>query len=133
MTPIDTIQCTNPGHCKNHPVVQVSDVPIIADTVATIEVDSAVVDIVAPIVNKVVHTSIDTIRPADVSLISESTYSPVIIHEVRNKPEIEQPMNFDLLINSILFSFMLALSAKYVLTCGPSWASLFRELKQEMS
>jgi hypothetical protein len=133
MTPIDTIQCTNPGHCKNHPIVQVSDVPIIADTVATIKVHSAAVDIVAPIVNKVVHTSIDTIRPADVSLISESTYSPVIIHEVRNKPEIEQPMNFDLLINSILFSFMLALSAKYVLTCGPSWASLFRELKQEFS
>jgi hypothetical protein len=133
MTPIDTIQCTNPGHCKNHPVVQVSDVPIIADTVATIEVDSAAVDIVAPIVNKVVHTSIDTIRPADVSLISESTYSPVIIHQVRNQPEIEQPMNFDLLINSLLFSFMLVLSAKYVLTCGPSWASLFRELKQELS
>ena len=133
MTPIDTIQCTNPGHCKNHPVVQVSDVPIIADTVATIEVDSAAVDIVAPIVNKVVHISIDTIRPADVSLISESTYSPVIIHEVRNQPEIEQPMNFDLLINSILFSFMLGLSAKYVLTCGPSWATLFRELKQELS
>jgi hypothetical protein len=133
MTPIDTIQCTNPGHCKNHPIVQVSDVPIIADTVATIKVHSAAVDIVAPIVNKVVHTSIDTIRPADVSLISESTYSPVIIHQVRNKPEIEQPMNFDLLINSILFSFMLALSVKYVLTCGPSWASLFRELKQEFS
>jgi hypothetical protein len=133
MTPIDTIQCTNPGHCKNHPVVQVSDLPIIADTVATIEMDSVAVDIVAPIVNKVVHKSIDTIRPADVSLISESTYSPVIIHQVRNQPEIEQPMNFDLLINSILFSFMLALSAKYVLTCGPSWASLFKELKQEFS
>ena len=107
--------------------------PIIADTVAAIEADSVAVDIVAPIVNKVIHTSIDTIRPADVSLISESTYSPVIIHQVRNQPEIEQPMNFDLLINSLLFSFMLVLSVKYVLTCGPSWASLFRELKQELS
>ena len=133
MTPIDTIQCTNPGHCKNHPVVKIIEAPAIADTVATIKVDSAAVDIVKPIVNKVVHTSIDTIRPADVSLLSESTYSPVIIHQVRNQKEIEQPMNYDLLTNAILFSFMLGLSAKYVLTCGPSWATLFRELKQELS
>lgn len=133
MTPIDTIQCTNPGHCKNHPVAKIIEAPAIADTVATIKVDSAAVDIVAPIVNKVVHTSIDTIRPADVSLLSESTYSPVIIHEVRKHREIEQPMNYDILTNAILFSFMLGLSAKYVLTCGPSWATLFRELKQELS
>jgi hypothetical protein len=133
MTPSDTIHCTNPGHCKNHPVVQVIDMPIIADTVAAIEANTVAVDIVSPIVNKVIHKSIDTIRPADVSLISEYTYSPVIIHQVRNQPEIKQPMNFDLLINSLLFSFMLVLSAKYVLTCGPCWASLFRELKQELS
>jgi hypothetical protein len=133
MIPTDTIQCTNPGHCKNHPVVQVIEMPIIADSVSVVKEKMEIVDIVNPVVNKVIHTSIDTIRPDDVSLISESTYSPVIIHQVRNQPEIEQPMNFDLLINSLLFSFMLVLSAKYVLTCGPSWASLFRELKQELS
>ena len=113
--------------------MQVIEMPIIADTVAAIEANTVAVDIVSPIVNKVIHKSIDTIRPADVSLISEYTYSPVIIHQVRNQPEIKQPMNFDLLINSLLFSFMLVLSAKYVLTCGPCWASLFRELKQELS
>ena len=107
--------------------------PIIADSVSVVKEKMEIVDIVNPVVNKVVNTPIDTIRPADVSLISKSTYSPVIIHQVRNQPEIKQPMNFDLLINSLLFSFMLVLSAKYVLTCGPCWASLFRELKQELS
>ncbi len=133
MTPSDTIHCTNPGHCKNHPLPPIADMPIIADSVNVVKEKMEIVDIVNPVVNKVVNTPIDTIRPADVSLISKSTYSPVIIHQVRNQPEIKQPMNFDLLINSLLFSFMLVLSVKYVLTCGPSWASLFRELRQELS
>lgn len=133
MTPIDTLQCTNPGHCKNHPVIKPIDVPVITDTVGTIDVDTTAVNIAPPIVNKLIHTSIDTIRPADVSLIKHSTYSPVIIHEVRKQPEMKEPMQYDVLINAVLFTFMVGLSAKYLLTCGPSWASLFKELKQELS
>ncbi len=69
----------------------------------------------------------------DVSLLSESTYHTFKIHEVRNQPDIEQPMNIDLLCNSLTFTFMLAVAAKYAVTCAPSWVQLFNELKQELS
>ena len=134
MIPTDTIQCNNPGHCLNHPVKPIVEVvptvmhqdPIAADTLPIDVAD------VLPI-KKIIDLPADSIQPVDVSLLSESTYHTIKIHQVRNQPEIEQPMNIDLLCNSLTFTFMLAVAAKYAITCAPSWAQLFNELKQELS
>jgi hypothetical protein len=84
-------------------------------------------------IKKIIHYSADSIQPVDVSLLSESTYHTFKIHEVRNQPEIEEPMNIDLLCNSVVFTFMLALTAKYAIASAPSWINMFMELKQELS
>jgi hypothetical protein len=83
------------------------------------------------VVNKM--QAIDTIKPCNVSLLTEQTYTPVIIHEVRKAPEMEQPMQYDLLINAALFTFMLGLTAKYVLTCSGAWVNLFNDLRKEIA
>jgi hypothetical protein len=100
--------------------------------VDTAHIDTVPMVDVAP-VKKIIHYASDSIQPVDVSLLSESTYHTIKIHQVRNQPEIEEPMNIDLLCNSLTFAFMLAVAAKYAITCGPSWASLFNELRQELS
>lgn len=133
MTPIDTIYCTSPGNCPNHPNrPNTKAVPKVVAKVDTAHIDTLPMVDVAP-VKKIIHYASDSIKPVDVSLLSESTYHTIKIHEVRKQPEIEEPMNIDLLCNSITFAFMLAVAAKYAITCGPSWASLFNELKQELS
>ncbi len=133
MIPIDTIYCASPGHCPNHP--NRPNTKIVAKVVA--KVDTAHIDTVPMVdvapVKKIIHYASDSIQPVDVSLLSESTYHTIKIHQVRNQPEIEEPMNIDLLCNSLTFAFMLAVAAKYAITCGPSWASLFNELRQELS
>ena len=134
MTPTDTIQCNNPGHCPNHPVkpiVEVVPTVIHQDTIAADTLPIEVAEVMP--VKKIFHMPADSIQPVDVSLLSESTYHTFEIHEVRNQPDIEQPMNIDLLCNSITFTFMLAVAAKYAVTCAPSWVQLFHELKQELS
>ena len=134
MTPTDTIQCNNPGHCKNHPVIPVVEVVPQVVHKDTIAADTLPIEVaeVAP-VKKIINLSADSIQPVDVSLLSESTYHTIKIHEVRNQPDIEEPMNIDLLCNSIVFTFMLALTAKYAIASAGSWVSLFNELKQELS
>jgi hypothetical protein len=134
MTPTDTIQCNNPGHCPNHPVrpvVEVVPTVIHQDTIAADTLPIEVAEVMP--VKKIINYSADSIQPVDVSLLSESTYHTFKIHEVRNQPDIEQPMNIDLLCNSLTFTFMLAVAAKYAVTCAPSWVQLFNELKQELS
>lgn len=134
MIPTDTIQCNNPGHCLNHPVKPIVEVVPTVLHQDTIAADTLTIDVsdVLPI-KKIIDLPADSIQPVDVSLLSESTYHTIKIHQVRNQPEIEQPMNIDLLCNSITFTFMLAVAAKYAITCAPSWAQLFNELKQELS
>lgn len=134
MIPIDTIYCASPGHCPNHP--NRPNTKIVAKVIHqdTIAADTLPIEVakVMP-VKKIIHYASDSIQPVDVSLLSQSTYHTIKIHEVRKQPEIEEPMNIDLLCNSITFAFMLAVAAKYAITCGPSWASLFNELRQELS
>ena len=134
MIPTDTIQCNNPGHCLNHPVKPIVEVVPTVMHQDTIAADTLPIDVadVLPI-KKIIDLPADSIQPVDVSLLSESTYHTIKIHQVRNQPEIEQPMNIDLLCNSLTFTFMLAVAAKYAITCAPSWAQLFKELKQELS
>lgn len=134
MIPTDTIQCNNPGHCLNHPVKPIVEVVPTVLHQDTIAADTLTIDVadVLPI-KKIIDLPADSIQPVDVSLLSESTYHTIKIHQVRNQPEIEQPMNIDLLCNSLTFTFMLAVAAKYAITCAPSWAQLFNELKQELS
>ena len=134
MIPTDTIQCNNPGHCPNHPVrliVEVVPTVIHQDTIAADTLPIEMAEVMP--VKKIFHMPADSIQPVDVSLLSESTYHTFEIHEVRNQPDIEQPMNIDLLCNSLVFTFMLALTAKYAIASAPSWANLFNELKQELS
>jgi len=134
MIPNDTIHCKNPGHCPNHPVVKVAaQVPmeLYQDTIATDTIPIIVAEIVP--LKKIIHLAADSIQPVDVSLLSESTYHIPKINQVRIEPDIEQPMNIDLLCNSLVFTFMLALTAKYAIASAPSWANLFNELKQELS
>lgn len=134
MIPTDTIQCNNPGHCLNHPVkpiVEVVPTVLHQDTIAADTLPIDVADVLP--IKKIINLPADSIQPVDVSLLSESTYHTIKIHQVRNQPEIEQPMNIDLLCNSLTFTFMLAVAAKYAITCAPSWGQLFHELKQELS
>lgn len=134
MAPNDTIKCNNPGHCKNHPIVQIVE-PVHTlvnnDTTSSDTLPIEVTEIKA--IKKIIHYSADSIQPVDVSLLSESTYHTFKIHEVRNQPEIEEPMNIDLLCNSVVLTFMLALTAKYAIASTPSWINMFMELKQELS
>ena len=101
------------------------------DTIAT-EVLPIEVAEIKPI-KKIIHLAADSIQPVDVSLLSESTYHIPKIHQVRIQPDIEQPMNIDILCNSLVFTFMLALTAKYAISSASSWANLFNEIRQELS
>ena len=126
MLPNDTtVICTNPGHCKNHPV------KTLLSDLDTLKMDIKTETVKEVAVNKM--QAIDTIKPCNVSLLTEQTYTPVIIHEVRKAPEMEKPMQYDLLINAALFTFMLGLTAKYVLTCSGAWANLFNDLRKEIA
>ena len=81
----------------------------------------------------IVLTAFDTILPCDVSLYPAPTLYIAKTHNVRNQADIEMPMNYDILLNGVVFGFTLWMSAKYVLNSVPHWANLISELKQEMS
>ncbi len=132
----DSIRCKNPGHCPNHPVKheppQALELHI--DTAQATEVSIDTVEAFVEQPKKVkVLTAFDTISVNNVSLFHEPTYTPVLIHNVSKKPEIVEPMQYDILINAGLFTFMLGLTAKYVVSCGGAWLNLFNELKKEIA
>ena len=74
-------------------------------------------------------TAFDTIQPCDVSLIAEPTYYTIKPQPVRNTQELETPMNYDILLNGVVFSFTLWLSAKYLIGCGAAWRALISDLR----
>lgn len=76
-----------------------------------------------------VLTAFDTIQPCDVSLLAEPTYYTFKSQPVRNTPEIETPMNYDILFNGVVFGFTLWMSAKYLMGCGAAWRSLISDLR----
>lgn len=84
-------------------------------------------------VKEIELTAFDTIVPCDVSLYPAPTYYTAKNHNVRNEADIEMPMNYDILLNGVVFGFTLWMSAKYIITSIPSWTNLINELKQEMS
>ena len=75
-----------------------------------------------------VITAFDTIQPCDVSLFTVGTYYVPKPLPVRRE-ETESPMNYDILANGVVFTFMLLLSAKYIVTCIPAWRSLISDLR----
>ena len=77
-----------------------------------------------------VITAFDTIQPCDVSLFEAGTYYVPKSIPVRKAAEMETPMNYDILANGVVFTFMLLLTAKYVVSCLPAWRSLISDLKQ---
>lgn len=77
-----------------------------------------------------VITAFDTIQPCDVSLFTVGTYYVPKSIPVRKAAETESPMNYDILANGVVFTFMLLLTAKYVVACLPAWRSLISDLKQ---
>jgi hypothetical protein len=74
-------------------------------------------------------TAFDTIQPCDVSLLAEPTYYTAKTYPVRKPQELETPMNYDILLNGVVFSFTLWLSAKYLMGCGAAWRSLITDLR----
>ena len=74
-------------------------------------------------------TAFDTIQPCDVSLLAEPTYYTIKPQPVRNTQELETPMNYDILLNGVVFSFTLWLSAKYLMTCGAAWRAFISDLR----
>jgi hypothetical protein len=52
---------------------------------------------------------------------------------VRNTQDLEMPMNYDILLNGIVFSFTLWMSAKYLMTCGAAWSNLLQDLRKELA
>ena len=76
-----------------------------------------------------VLTAFDTIQPCDVSLYPAATYYIPKTHSVRNEPNTQTPMNYDILLNGVVFSFTLWLSAKYLMGCGAAWRSLINDLR----
>jgi hypothetical protein len=74
-------------------------------------------------------TAFDTIQPCDVSLFEAGTYYVPKSIPVRKTAEMESPMNYDILANGVVFTFMLLLSAKYIITCIPAWKALISDLK----
>lgn len=130
--------CSAVGHCKNHPIkfvlVNENEQVSYSDTVETVEVKDTVESIVEVPIVKVskqkVITSFDTIQPCDVSLLETQTYYTPKTNIVRTSQEMESPMNYDLLANSIVFTFAVLLTAKYAMSCIPAWRSLFSELRQ---
>ena len=80
-----------------------------------------------------VLTAFDTIQPCDVSLLAAPTYYTVKPQPVRNTKDLEMPMNYDILLNGIVFSFTLWMSAKYLMTCGTAWLNLLQDLRKELA
>jgi hypothetical protein len=78
---------------------------------------------------EIVLTAFDTIQPCDVSLLAAPTYYTAKTQPVRNTQDLETPMNYDILLNGVVFSFTLWLSAKYLMTCGAAWRSLIADLR----
>ena len=80
-----------------------------------------------------VLTAFDTIQPCDVSLLAAPTYYTAKPQPVRNTQDLEMPMNYDILLNGIVFSFTLWMSAKYLMTCGAAWSNLLQDLRKELA
>jgi hypothetical protein len=78
---------------------------------------------------EIVLTAFDTIQPCDVSLLAAPTYYTAKPQPVRNTQDLEMPMNYDILLNGVVFSFTLWLSAKYLMGCGAAWRSLIADLR----
>lgn len=74
-------------------------------------------------------TAFDTIQPCDVSLYPAATYYIPKSHIVRNEPQTQTPMNYDILANGIVLTFTMLLTVKYALNCVPAWTALFNDLK----
>jgi hypothetical protein len=78
---------------------------------------------------EIVLTAFDTIQPCDVSLLAAPTYYTAKSQPVRKPQEFETPMNYDILLNGVVFSFTLWMSAKYLMGCGAAWRSLINDLR----
>ena len=74
-------------------------------------------------------TAFDTIQPCDVSLLAAPTYYTAKTQPVRKTQDLETPMNYDILLNGVVFSFTLWMSAKYLMGCGAAWRSLITDLR----
>lgn len=77
-----------------------------------------------------VLTAFDTIQPCDVSLYPAATYYIPKSQIVRNEPQSEMPMNYDILANGIVLTFTMLLSVKYALGCVPAWSALIQDLRK---
>lgn len=80
-----------------------------------------------------VLTAFDTIQPCDVSLYPAATYYTLKSQPVRNAPIMDEPMNYDILFNGVVFAFTLWMSSQYLMSCGAAWKSLISELRKEMA
>lgn len=78
---------------------------------------------------EIVLTAFDTIQPCDVSLLAAPTYYTAKTYPVRKPQDLETPMNYDILLNGVVFSFTLWMSAKYLMGCGAAWRSLINDLR----
>jgi hypothetical protein len=78
---------------------------------------------------EIVLTAFDSIQPCDISLLAEPTYYTAKTYPVRKPQDFETPMNYDILLNGVVFSFTLWLSAKYLIGCGAAWRSLINDLR----
>jgi hypothetical protein len=74
-------------------------------------------------------TAFDTIQPCDISLYPAATYYIPKSQLVRNEPQTESPMNYDILANGIVLTFTMLLTVKYALGCVPAWTALFKDLR----
>ena len=77
-----------------------------------------------------VLTAFDTIQPCDVSLYPAATYYIPKSQLVRNEPQTESPMNYDILANGIVLTFTMLLTVKYALGCVPAWSALIQDLRK---
>lgn len=77
-----------------------------------------------------VLTAFDTIQPCDVSLYPAATYYIPKSQLVRNEPQTESPMNYDILANGIVLTFTMLLTIKYALNCVPAWSALIQDLRK---
>ena len=77
-----------------------------------------------------VLTAFDTIQPCDVSLYPAATYYIPKSQIVRNEPQSETPMNYDILANGIVLTFTMLLTVKYALGCVPAWSALIQDLRK---
>jgi hypothetical protein len=76
-----------------------------------------------------VLTAFDTIQPCDVSLLEAGTYYIPKSQPVRNKQEMESPMDYNILFEGIVLTFTLLLTLKYAVTSVGAWVSLYKDLR----